>query len=95
MNFDIAYLYGIVQRGSITMSLSTTTVTEALSLRKSTSARNLVPFEACSQSNEKFLLAVSCLTIHLSAYISTVPAGWISVNWILGTLIKIFWKSPN
>jgi hypothetical protein len=44
MNIYSAYLYGIVQRGAVTMSQSTAAVTEALSLRKSISARNLAPF---------------------------------------------------
>ena len=38
------YIYGIVQRGPATMSLSTAAVSEALLYRKSTSARNLAPF---------------------------------------------------
>jgi hypothetical protein len=40
MTIDSAYLYWIVQIGPVIMSL----ITEALSLRKSASARNLTPF---------------------------------------------------
>ena len=40
----ILLIYGIVQRVPATMSLSTAPVSEALSYRKSTPARNLAPF---------------------------------------------------
>jgi hypothetical protein len=48
--------------------------------------------QVLSRSREKYRLASSCPFVHLSAHISAVPTGRISVTFDTGDFMKIFEK---